>query len=302
MTPEEKIVISASRRTDIPAFYMDWFMGRIADGFFEVVNPYNGLIRRVPAGVDQVHTIVFWSKNFERFLDGRYGEKLVRAGYHLFFNATVNSEDALLEPNLPPLKQRLSRLSELAERFGPQRIHWRFDPICFYACGGLTHHNLGDLEEIADTAAGAGINSCITSFMDFYKKIDRRVAAIPGFAFIDPGQRKKRDIIQGMEPVLKQRGIALYLCCENEIIKALPGDSTVSPSACVPGGMFMKLDGGAVPLRKDPGQRRAAGCGCTLSMDIGGYREHPCFHNCLFCYANPASGELPRKSQPVEER
>lgn len=291
MTASEQIVISASRRTDIPAFYMDWFMDRIDAGFFDVVNPYNGRVRRVPAGADQVHTIVFWSKNFDRFLSGGCGERLAAAGYHLFFNFTVNSRDRLLEPNLPPLGQRLDQMREMAGRFGSERIHWRFDPICFYRHKNTgTHDNLGDFERIAEAASDFGISSCITSFMDFYKKIERRAAAIPGFSFIDPGMEAKRAILLRMETQLRKNGIALYTCCEKTVLSSLPAESTVSASACVPGERLAALDGGAVPKKKDPGQRRSAGCRCTISMDIGGYREQPCFHNCLFCYANPSSG------------
>ena len=94
----EKIILSASRRTDIPAFYMPWFMAGIEQGRFGVVNPYNQKISNVPAGVDQVHTIVFWSKDFGPFLKGGYGEDLAARGYHLFFNFTVNTADRLLEP------------------------------------------------------------------------------------------------------------------------------------------------------------------------------------------------------------
>jgi hypothetical protein len=246
----------------------------------------------VPAGADRVHTIVFWSKNFERFLDGGYGERLTAAGYHLFFNFTVNSQDRLLEPNLPPLDRRTAQLSDLAGRFGPERIHWRFDPVCFYSLGGSEpRDNLGDLEKIAYAAAGAGVTSCVTSFMDFYRKIERRAAAVPGFSFVDPGLDKRLAVIRRMESVLGPRGIALSACCEKEVMAALPPDSTVRPGSCVTGPLLMALDGGAVPLGHDPGQRRAAGCGCTLSMDIGGYREQPCFHNCLFCYANPSAGD-----------
>jgi hypothetical protein len=105
--PSAKIVLSASRRTDVPAFYMDWFMRSIEQGFFEVTNPYNRRKSIVAATPDKVHTIVFWSKNFARFLDHHYGDFLQRQGYHLFFNFTINSENPLLEPHVPPLQQRL---------------------------------------------------------------------------------------------------------------------------------------------------------------------------------------------------
>ena len=90
MKKQFKTVISASRRTDIPAFYMEWFMRQIVKGTFEVVNPYNRHISRVKAAAADVDTIVFWSKNFGPFLKGRYGEKLIDLGYHLFFNFTIN--------------------------------------------------------------------------------------------------------------------------------------------------------------------------------------------------------------------
>ncbi len=112
-----QIVISASRRTDIPAFYMPWFMDRIDKGYFEVVNPYNRRTSIVPATPAEVHTIVFWSKNFGPFITGRYGEKLIDAGYHLFFNYTLNSESPLLEPNLPPLQTRMSQLGDYERAF-----------------------------------------------------------------------------------------------------------------------------------------------------------------------------------------
>ena len=81
-----KTVISASRRTDIPAFYMPWFMERLLEGRFQVVNPFNNRSKVVSAGPDQVHSIVFWSKNFGPFIAGDFGERLEEMGYHLFFN------------------------------------------------------------------------------------------------------------------------------------------------------------------------------------------------------------------------
>ncbi|MDY6905341.1 MAG: DUF1848 family protein [Thermodesulfobacteriota bacterium] len=283
-----KTVISASRRTDIPAFYMDWFMSGIQAGGFEVINPYNRVARQVPAEPDQVHTIVFWSKNFGPFLNGGYGETLLQAGYHLFFNFTVNSENPMLEPSLPPLDIRLAQLADLTGRFGPERIHWRFDPICFYTTEtNTTASNLDGFLTIADAAADAGISRCITSFMDIYAKIEKRTAHMPAVTFVSPDMEKQVDIITRMESQLEKRGMALHTCCEKTLMAALPPSSTVTPSSCIPNDHFVKLDGGEISTRKDTGQRVAKGCGCMTSIDIGSYDKHPCFHNCLFCYANP---------------
>jgi len=93
-----------------------------------------------------------------------------------------------------------------------------------------------------------------------------------------------------MEQKLAERDIALYACCEKELLQALPLESTVSQSACIPNDFLVELFGGELSLKRDPGQRVKAGCGCKVSVDIGSYQFHPCYHNCLFCYANPASG------------
>lgn len=291
MNPETKIVISASRRTDIPAFYMPWFMEQISKGVFEVVNPFNQHVSVVPATADRVHTIVFWSKNFGPFIDHGYGQQLLERGYHLFFNFTINSDCPELEPNVPPLKERLDQLEYLCEHYGPRAVSWRFDPICFYKTGqGPQRDNLNDFATIADNAAGWGISRCITSFMDHYPKIRRRLSSRPGFEFIDPPLSKKVKTIMEIEAQLTAFNIQLFTCCEKDIIEALPPTSSVTGSSCIPNDLLMELFSGRLSLKKDTGQRLKAGCGCKVSADIGSYRLQPCYHNCLFCYANPTSG------------
>jgi len=286
----KKIVISASRRTDIPAFYMNWFMEQIKKGFFEVINPYNRHVSIAPASADKVHTIVFWSKNFGPFIEGGFGKKLIDAGFNLFFNFTINSSSALLEPNVPSLTQRLNQLEYLCGNFGARCINWRFDPICFYKTNNEgIKDNLQDLLVIARRASKYGIRRCITSFMDDYRKIRKRIALIPGFSFIDPPIDKKKEIILSMEEKLTAEKIALYTCCEKELIDILPATSCIKKSSCIPNDLLIKMYGGSLSLKKDAGQRIKHGCGCMTSVDIGSYNLHPCYHNCLFCYANPCS-------------
>ncbi len=289
-----RIIISASRRTDIPAFYMDWFMQGIYDGYFEVTNPFNRHVSKVTATPENVHTIVFWSKNFRPFLDGGYGERLQKMGYHLFFNFTLNSESPWLEPHIPPLNGRFEALSRLVERFGPEAIHWRFDPVCFFRPpGGPDMDNLTDFARIAEVMGDLGIRRCITSFMDHYPKIKKRLAAYPGFVFNDPPLEEKVRVLQWLAQILKPHDIDLYTCCEKEVMAALPADAPIEPSRCIPGRLLMDLFGGEISLRKDAGQRVKQGCGCTVSSDIGSYHRQPCRHNCLFCYANPSKSSHP---------
>jgi len=283
-----KIVLSASRRTDIPAFYMDWFMDRIKNGFFETVNPYTHKKTRVPATPDQVHSIVFWSKNFSRFLMGGFGEQLMGLGYRLFFNFTVNAQSPVLEPRIPPLADRLRQAKILCELVGPDAVTWRFDPVCFYILpDGSAGNNLAGFSEIADAMASLGILRCVTSFMDHYAKISKRLAPYTGFTFLDPDMETKANVLHKMEAVLAATSMKLYTCCESAVMAHLPKDSGIQSSACISGALLAELFGEGLSLKKDAGQRTAQGCGCTVSTDIGIYAEHPCFHNCLFCYANP---------------
>ncbi len=294
MARTAKIILSASRRTDIPAFYMAWFMEQINCGSFQVTNPYNRVTRTVDASPEAVHTIVFWSKNFAVFLNSGAGEILTRKGYHLFFNFTVNSDSRLLEAGIPPLEERLHQMGMLCRNFGPEAVAWRFDPICFFNdSAGQPGNNLADFSTIANGAGKLGVSRCITSFYDDYAKIRRRLACLKGSGhgiptFVDPGPEKKLKLLLRMEGELKGNGIRLYTCCEKELAPLMPGGSTIKGSACIPGKYLKSLYGGNPDTKRDYGQRAKQGCLCTRSVDIGSYDSHPCFHNCSYCYAGPA--------------
>jgi len=284
-----QVVISASRRTDIPAFYMSWFMDSIDNGRFDVINPYNQKTYQVPAAPDQVHSIVFWSKNFGPFIDHHYGEALMERGYRLFFNFTINAPNHRLEPEVPPLEERLVQLAGLADRFGPQCIQWRFDPICFYKDDiGQEKDNLDAFDTVANKIAELGISTCITSFVDLYRKVVHRMQIHSNWTLFDPSMQQKVETIAALSRKTAALGIDLKLCCEKEILDSLPADVHAAAAACIPGKRLTQLYGPEISLAKDRGQRRDAGCACSVSKDIGSYSLHPCQHNCLFCYANPS--------------
>ncbi|MFC1488536.1 DUF1848 family protein [Thermodesulfobacteriota bacterium] len=290
MEKSTQVVISASRRTDIPAFYMDWFMEQIKQGYFESINPYNRNVTKVPATPDYVHTIVFWSKNFDTFLEGDFGKKLSDKGFNLFFNFTVNSDCAVLEPRVPDLHERLVQIRNLCRQFGAQSVNWRFDPICFYTSAqNEIQDNLHDFSRIAAEASQCGIRRCITSFMDDYPKIRKRAGAMLGFSFVDPPLEQKKKILLLMEKGLAEKSICLYACCEKQVLASLPEESRIKSSSCIPNDFLVEIFGGHLSFNRDTGQRIKDGCGCRVSTDIGSYHLHPCYHNCLFCYANPSS-------------
>ena len=229
-------------------------------------------------------------------MDNAFGQRLLDLGYHLFFNFTINSEAALLEPKVPPLADRLNQLEQLCLAFSSACVTWRFDPVCFYqtATGGI-QDNLHDFSRIADKVAGCGVTRCITSFMDDYPKIRKRTGSIRGFDFVDPPLEAKRIILLDMNKTLAARNIELFTCCEKELLETLPSNLGIKPSSCIPNRLLVDLFGGNLSFKKDLGQRIQGGCGCQVSSDIGSYPLHPCYHDCLFCYANPASAKSTKK-------
>jgi hypothetical protein len=282
----DRIVLSASRRTDIPAFFMPWFMHGIKRREFEVINPYNRRKVQVPAAPSCVHTIVFWSKDFGPFLEGNYGIRLMELGYHLYFQFTINPPNRMLEPNVPRLSLRLEQLRRLCDRFGPGAVNWRLDPICFYRwTDDRIRDNLQDVDRIAEAVAASGIRRCTTSFMDPYAKISRRIAPIPDFAFADIAKGRKQQVLLALERQLEEKKLQLFTCCEGDLLAELPASSSIRAGACIPSDLLIDLYGGGLSMKRDRGQRVRAGCGCRVSVDVGSYRDHACRHECLYCYA-----------------
>ncbi len=287
-------VISASRRTDIPAFYTPWLMEGVKKGEVAVINPFNRVSRMVNLRPNAVHSIVFWSKNFAPFLAAEAPARLEGMGYKLFFNFTVNAENCVLEPNIPPLDQRIAQAQMLCRHFGPEAVNWRFDPVSFYEENGTARNSLQGFETIARRMADLGICRCITSFYDPYRKVDRRLQRLaksggPGIRFTEPEPQARQQIIKQMAAFLEPLGIRLLVCCEADITGAFPPIENVSASACIDGRLLKRLFGGNPCMAKDTGQRKDKGCQCTRSVDIGSYDLHPCNHNCLFCYARTAN-------------
>jgi predicted metalloprotease with PDZ domain len=129
--------------------------------------------------------------------------------------------------------------------------------------------------------------------MDHYRKIEGRTNN--QLTFLDPPITEKVGIVLEMQSILSRWGIQLNLCCEKEVLAALPPASPIGPAACISGERIMAVHGGRVSLARDSGQRRSSGCGCSISVDVGSYNLHPCHHNCLFCYANPACDQRRRQ-------
>ena len=265
-------IISASRRTDIPAHYLPWLIEGIKAGEAKVTLPGGKRVISVTLNPDDIHTIVFWSKDYGMFLEhASHFEP-----YHKYFLFTIN-DCPLWEPNVPPLETRLIQLRTLVKLFGADHTGWRFDPIVFWDGGQLD--NLGSFERILDYAASLGLTSCRFSFATFYGKVLRRMRNY-GLDIYDPPLRRKMDVAADMAAKAQERGIVMRSCCQPEFLVI----DNVEASSCIDGRELARLKGEQCSVARDRSQREH--CGCVKSTDIGSYWMK-CPHGCRYCYANP---------------
>lgn len=277
-----RTVISASRRTDIPAHYYDWLREGLARGEVEVTVPFNRRVITVSLRDEDVHTLVLWSKDFGRIV----GDLDFWRARRLYFNFTLN-DCSELEPNVPPLEQRIEQMRILADAFGPERINWRFDPVvCWrYEAGAgagtaeTWRDNLAGFEALADRVAHCGVTRCTFSFMTVYRKTIARGRRL-GIEFHDPPLDQKRDVASWLAREADRRAMVLLNCC----IEGLEGIDNLERGRCIDGALLARLADEPCSIERDKSQRSL--CGCTVSRDIGSYWM-TCPHSCSYCYANP---------------
>ncbi len=264
------MIVSVSRRTDIPACYADWFLGRIAEGYALVRNPMNAhQMRRVDLSPEAVHGFVFWSKNPAPMLD-----KLdALAAYPYYFQFTLNPYGPDVEPGLPPLTQRVSTFCALSERIGRERTIWRYDPILITPKYDMRFH-MEQFETLARSLAGYA-DLCTISFLDFYPKI---AAAIRELAVVEPLPEQRLTLAMRFAEIAAACGLRIETCAEDMDYSGLG----IGRARCVGAERLARIAGRPVKAPKDKNQRPA--CDCAASVDIGTYDTCP--HGCRYCYAN----------------
>ncbi|MBN2329379.1 MAG: DUF1848 family protein [Candidatus Omnitrophica bacterium] len=275
-----RTVISASRRTDIPGFYMRWLENRIRQGGVEVRNPVmKDRTYHVSLRPEDVHTIVLWSKNFRPFLDSPLSRDQ-RFRWHFNFSLVDCPE---WERGAPPLDERLRQAREIAGRWSPHHINWRFDPIVFWEGG--RRNNVESFQPICDVMGELGVSRCTVSFVSWYNKVTKR-EIVRELDYYDPPLTQKLDILSRLSDIARERGMTLA-SCSNDALLAAEG---VEKGRCIDGRLLSELAGERCSLARDGSQR--SDCGCTKSSDIGGY-QMSCPHNCLYCYAKPVKPPKP---------
>ena len=272
------MIISASRRTDILAFYTEWFMNRIRAGFCMVPNPFNRKqVSRVSLKVEDVDVIAFWTRNPLPLFP--FLEELDQLNFKYYFQFTVLGNPRILDPKAPPLKSSIHTFKELANRVGSKRMIWRYDPIVLSEPTNQHYHREMFLK-IADDLQGA-TERCVISIVDPYPKARRRLASCSekGLSLYD--NEKLFGVIEELMPFLVQiaseRSMELVSCAEDIDLRPFG----VLPGKCIDDEYIKKVFRISVANKKDPSQRKE--CGCVVSKDIGMYDT--CLYECQYCYA-----------------
>jgi hypothetical protein len=278
------MIISASRRTDIPAFYAPWFVNRLRAGYCTVPNPFNHQqVRRISLLPEDVDVIVFWTRSARPLIP--YLDELDECGYRYYFQYTLLAYPQPLDPGVPSLAVGLDTIRALAEKIGPRRVIWRYDPIAFTDLTPPDYHRQ-QYERLAKQLAGYTQRSVI-SLMTLYPKIRKRLHAIaPYGAALQPPATYGRDWFQAeWFPGLMRDLVAIAQNHKIQVTScAMEKDLTqygVRPGKCIDDTYIASEFGLEVSHNKDPGQRPA--CGCVISRDIGMYDT--CLFGCPYCYA-----------------
>jgi len=273
------MIISASRRTDIPAFYSKWFINRVRAGFCEVPNPLNAKqINTVSLDPADVEAIVFWSKNPAPLLP--YLDELDQRGFHYYFQFTLNSYPSAIEPNMPSLESRLDTFKELSARVGALRVVWRYDPIIISNMMDYYFHR-EKFSWIADELRGA-TQRVMVSVVDFYRKTENRLSKLEreeGFIFERDVQYRSgvADLLKDFHQIAMQNSIDIFTCAEETNFSSVG----VRPGRCIDDGILMRIQPKIIKYKKDPVQRDS--CLCLVSKDIG--LNNTCIHGCQYCYS-----------------
>ena len=275
------MIVSASYRTDIPAFYGDWFMRRLDAGFCRAVNPWGGPPARIDLTPDAVDGFVFWTRNMRPFLD-RFAA--VAARFPAVVQYTITGYPRALEASTVAPAQAVADMRRLRADFGPRVAVWRYDPVLLSDLTPPDWHRANFRALAADLAGST--DEAVISFAHAYRKTMRNLdaaAARHGFAWTDPEDSVKRDLAAELAAIAAEHGMRLTVCAQ----AAYTGDGAEA-ARCIDADRLSDVAGRPIAARTK-GNR--ADCLCGQSRDIGAYESCP--HGCVYCYAvaSPAAAK-----------
>lgn len=263
------MIVSVSRRTDIPSFYSEWFFNRIKEKYVLVPNPYNpDMISRVSLDPAVVDCIVFWSKNPAPMID-----KLDRLkDYKYYFQYTINPYGAKLEQKLPSLYKRMDTLKRLSDKIGREKVVWRYDPILTNEQYTVSFHQ-DKFAEMADYLKDH-TEKCMMGFIDHYPHVR---ASLQEFN-IKP---LVMEDIEAMAISFKKTADELSMELDTCTVRVDLSHLGIPNGLCVDNQLIERIIGYPIVARKDKNQRDI--CRCAESIDIGTYES--CLNGCIYCYA-----------------
>lgn len=268
------MIVSASYRTDIPAFYGEWFMNRLRAGYCMTVNPYGGQVSRVDLTRDGVEGFVFWTRNVGPFMV-RLAE-VRRMGFPFVVSYTITGYPRELESSVVDPGRSVDLIKRLRDACGPKAVVWRYDTIVFSSLTPADFHRR-NFERLARALEGA-TDEAIVSFAQIYKKTKRNMDAAArksGFVWEDPVDDIKLALASDLVRIASGCGMRLSVCGQRQYL--VPG---AFDARCIDADRLSIVAGRPVSAAAK-GHRPE--CGCFSSRDIGEYDTCP--HGCVYCYA-----------------
>lgn len=265
------MILSVSRRTDIPNYYSEWFFNRLKDGFLYVRNPMNfHQISEIKISPDVVDCIVFWTKNPLPMME-RLDEL---EAYNYYFQFTLTGYGNDVERNLPNKKTSVIPIfQELSNRIGKEKVVWRYDPIFFSNRYNAKYH-LKAFRSIAEALSGY-TEKCVISFLDIYPKNKKNMDDLLSY---DLSDSELREFAKELSNIAKENHIKIGSCAE----KIDLDEYGIIHNSCIDKELIEKIIGCKLKINKDKNQRIE--CGCVESVEVGTYNT--CKNGCVYCYAN----------------
>lgn len=282
MVARKKIIVSASRRTDLPKFYYDWLQKVLSQGMAELSNPiFKEKTYQVNLEPENVHSLVLWSKNFQNVLNSpRHLES-----YNLYFQYTINNYASFLEPHVPRYTDSLGILAGLLKKYRPEQFNIRFDPIIISTKGEVFPHlhqpeqaRLTAFAKLCQDLSLLGMENCrlTTSYISLYGHVRKRLEKT-GLDLIHLDATRQKSLLEKMVEIASKYNLQIFSCA-SPLLEEVPG---IKKGHCIDGHLLESLFGDKISKAQDQGQRDA--CGCTKSSDIGSYHQ-VCYHGCSYCY------------------
>ena len=262
------MILNTGSRTDIPAYYSDWFYNRIKEGYVLSRNPYYpAQITKYLLNPKIIDVIVFCTKNPFPML-----ERLsLLSAFDMFWFVTITPYGKEIEPHVPSKELVINYFQKLSEQIGRERISWRYDPI-FVTDNYSVDYHIDQFHQMAKALSGY-TDQCVVSFIDLYEKTLRNFRRARSVT-----NKEQEKIIAAFSKIAKENGLQIHLCCENvNLIR-----ENVDADGCMSKAVLEKALGCKLNVPQKKAARKE--CSCLLGADIGAYNT--CCHGCLYCYAN----------------